>query len=1019
MRYLRWGLLLLLMIPGVSGAAASRAATPQADTLSLQVHYAQDWVGGITNPDVPVLIIVFDDQGLEKSRASVTADEAGHFFTLQEHWIPEVPDIVPGDAVSAEVAEFTAEINPVGTIQGMVDLSSDTVAGKLDASWFEGTLDVACEIPGEPSSVISHTASSSGGDFLCDFGDAAWDLLPTTPVAMSYSEPDGDRVINTALVHFLQVNYAHDLVAGSYEPGHTFWITVTDAIVDPDDLSIKAEGIAVSTPDGGPGGPGFSEVAWSPAPPDIHPGDHVLLLADNGYENEVKVGEINGLLDLAADTVGGTLLVPQFNRELLVECLPWGAWEAGLDDIPEKQDMAASDGSEPFLCEWGSAWDIVPGQDVAVMYHEPDGNRVIDVYREPAPYLRVSQWMRGQAAAGGNLAIRVRMQNDGDGPAEQVALSSIPSGLVYLGDSSSFPVSGGGSEPLIWDAGSLQAGEVIEFDVFFEVTAGVGESLSHWIQISTTSFDTGDPAEKEAFLEGVVRTNDTHLTVSKRSRTEDPAAASEFVYVIAVCNEGATGSSEVTLVDQPAEPLSLVAWWAGEAGWFEEGFTPERLEVKLPSLPGFTCNEIYIRALVAADAPPDTLLINVANISAANDLEPDDNEATLELRTAEPHINLQVTKTGVPASPWPGGELRYMLEFANSGNVPVNSVFEVIDTFPVGTSFTRAWLHSDGQRIEFPPTEVWPEYAVWQFPELDNGASQQIEIALAVSPEAVPGTEMANTVAITELPGEDSHADNASVWHDSLRPAGPNLAISKSSAAAGDGVNYEIRFTNLGSETIQNVLVTDTLPPFATFDGSWWLDEDFDLERLLSFEQDGNQLLWLFSEMHPGESGAIHFHADLELPEPDFVFINAVEITLPPEDVEPGNNVALDYHNAQPAIDIEKTTNGHDADDVPGPFILVGDTVTWEYLVTNTGNVTLSGIILTDDQVGEAVCPGTELEVGASMTCSASGTAVAGQYANVGTVTANPPGGLAVVTDSDPSHYFGTATDLIFKDGFE
>jgi hypothetical protein len=46
------------------------------------------------------------------------------------------------------------------------------------------------------------------------------------------------------------------------------------------------------------------------------------------------------------------------------------------------------------------------------------------------------------------------------------------------------------------------------------------------------------------------------------------------------------------------------------------------------------------------------------------------------------------------------------------------------------------------------------------------------------------------------------------------------------------------------------------------------------------------------------------------------------------------------------------------------------------------------------------------LEPGASTTCTASGTAAAGQYANIGTATGTPPEGPNV-TDTDPSHYFG------------
>ena len=45
------------------------------------------------------------------------------------------------------------------------------------------------------------------------------------------------------------------------------------------------------------------------------------------------------------------------------------------------------------------------------------------------------------------------------------------------------------------------------------------------------------------------------------------------------------------------------------------------------------------------------------------------------------------------------------------------------------------------------------------------------------------------------------------------------------------------------------------------------------------------------------------------------------------------------------------------------------------------------------------------------MICTASGVAAAGQYANVGSVTAVDPFGTHV-NASDPSHYFGTAPGI-------
>ncbi|MFC2063043.1 SdrD B-like domain-containing protein, partial [Chloroflexota bacterium] len=104
------------------------------------------------------------------------------------------------------------------------------------------------------------------------------------------------------------------------------------------------------------------------------------------------------------------------------------------------------------------------------------------------------------------------------------------------------------------------------------------------------------------------------------------------------------------------------------------------------------------------------------------------------------------------------------------------------------------------------------------------------------------------------------------------------------------------------------------------------------------------------------------------------------------------------------AIDIEKSTNGVDADITPGPGIVVGWTVNWEYVVTNTGNVPLTDVTVSDDIIGSISTIGVLL-VGESVTCSAAGTAIAGQYENYATAAGSYNG--TTVTDSDYSHYFG------------
>lgn len=106
------------------------------------------------------------------------------------------------------------------------------------------------------------------------------------------------------------------------------------------------------------------------------------------------------------------------------------------------------------------------------------------------------------------------------------------------------------------------------------------------------------------------------------------------------------------------------------------------------------------------------------------------------------------------------------------------------------------------------------------------------------------------------------------------------------------------------------------------------------------------------------------------------------------------------------SVKLVKSTNGQDANSAPGPKIDIGSPVTWQYVVTNTGSVPLTNVAVVDDRGVVVSCGGqTTLAVGQSMTCTGTGVATAGQYTNVGTVTAAST--LGPVTDSDPSNYFG------------
>ncbi len=100
-------------------------------------------------------------------------------------------------------------------------------------------------------------------------------------------------------------------------------------------------------------------------------------------------------------------------------------------------------------------------------------------------------------------------------------------------------------------------------------------------------------------------------------------------------------------------------------------------------------------------------------------------------------------------------------------------------------------------------------------------------------------------------------------------------------------------------------------------------------------------------------------------------------------------------------------------------FVLVNGAVTWKYYVTNTGNVPLTNVTVVDNN-GTAsittddftVCTITALAVGASQTCSYTGTNTtpAGTwYGNIGTASGSFTDGAGhsrTTTDTDSSGYY-------------
>jgi uncharacterized repeat protein (TIGR01451 family) len=122
--------------------------------------------------------------------------------------------------------------------------------------------------------------------------------------------------------------------------------------------------------------------------------------------------------------------------------------------------------------------------------------------------------------------------------------------------------------------------------------------------------------------------------------------------------------------------------------------------------------------------------------------------------------------------------------------------------------------------------------------------------------------------------------------------------------------------------------------------------------------------------------------------------------------------VATVVVSAQPGLALDKTAGTPTGN-------TAGSTIPYSFLVTNTGNVTITGLVIDDALLdAPATCPVTTLAPGATTTCTGTHTLTqaevdAGQVVNTATATGSLPGGGTTVSPPDSTTTVITRTPAI------
>lgn len=456
------------------------------------------------------------------------------------------------------------------------------------------------------------------------------------------------------------------------------------------------------------------------------------------------------------------------------------------------------------------------------------------------------------------------------------------------------------------------------------------------------------------------------LTVTKSASPVGAAAGSTVTYSFLVTNTGNVTLHDITVQEETftgTGPLSEIVCP-------ETTLTPESTT---------TCTATYV--LTQDDVDSGAL----HNAATAHGNTPDDvpvdspgSEVDIEL---PPNPSLSVVKTADPTSVENAGEeITYSFRVINTGNVTLDDIAIQEQDF-TGTGNLSDVLCPDTTLAPAEETTCEATYVITQ-DDVDAGGVTNVAIAIGTPPDTdvpVPSTPSETTVGSDPAPG-------LSV----VKTAAP-----ASAGAAGDVITYSFLVTNTG-----NVTLTDVAPLEGDFSGTGDLTAIECPTDVLAPGEDITCTATYELTQEDVDAGGVTNVATAVGTPPDGTTGGGTPTEAPPSEIE------VDVP-AAPGIALVKTA---DVEQVAQ----AGDLVVFAFLVTNTGNVTLTDISIEDDEfsgtgaLGAISCPAATLVPAEAMTCEADYRLTqedvdAGSLRNAATAGGTPPGTDAPPVDSPPS----------------
>ncbi len=355
-------------------------------------------------------------------------------------------------------------------------------------------------------------------------------------------------------------------------------------------------------------------------------------------------------------------------------------------------------------------------------------------------------------------------------------------------------------------------------------------------------------------------------------------------------------------------------------------------------LPGDTktCTATYVVTQADIDAGVITNVATAKGTPQAGSLGPVTDTVTISGPLAAPGVQLIKSATPSPFGAV-GSAVTYAFQIKNTGTVTLANV-SVSDPLLASLSCTTPAI-APGVTVTATCT----------------GNTKTVTQA------DVDSATIANTATVSAKPPSGPNVTGQSTITTPGAARAPSIALVKTAGTIvdtngngrqdfGDTVNYAFKVTNTGNVTLTNVTVTD---PLVTVSGG------------------------PIASLAPGAVNSTTFTAVYTLTQPNIdsgsVSNQATARGNPPTGppVTDLSDSASNGGNAATVTPIAKTSSlTIDKTSPTASYLAIGNTLTYSYLVRNTGNTTLTSFVVVTDNKTSVGCPTTLLAPNQTLTCN-------------------------------------------------